>query len=48
MQQICEADTDTSIQQRPLMEAGTAVKGTAETLTAEGGENEGMKIAGGM
>ena len=43
----CEADEDTSIQQRVLMGAGTAVKGTGEALVEEGEGNEGMKAAGG-
>ena len=43
----CEADEDTSIQQRVLMGAGTAAKGTGEALAEEGEGNEGMKAAGG-
>ena len=48
VQEQCEADNDTSIQQRVLMGAGTAVKGTGEALCEEGEGNEDMKIAGGI
>ena len=47
VQEQCEADADTSIQQRVMMGAGTAVKGTGEALCEEGEGNEDMKIAGG-
>ena len=48
VQEQCEADADTSIQQRLLMGAGTAIKGTGEALIEEGEGNEDMMIAGGM
>ena len=48
VQEQCEADGDTSIQQRVLMGAGTAIQGTGETLCEEGEGNQDMKIAGGL
>ena len=47
VQEQCEADADTSIQQRVLMGAGTAIQGTGEALCEEGEGNQDMMIAGG-
>ena len=47
VQEQCEADADTSIQQRVLMGAGTAIQGTGEALCEEGGGNQDMMITGG-
>lgn len=48
VQEQCEADADTSIQQRVLMGAGTAMQGTGEALCEEGEGNQDTKIAGGL
>ena len=48
VQEQCEADADTSVQQRLLAGAGTAVKGTGEALIEEGEGNKDTKIAGGI
>ena len=48
VQEQCEADADTSIQQRLLMGAATTVQGTGGTLCEEGEDNQDMMIAGGM
>ena len=48
VQEQCEADADTSIQQRLLMGAGTTIHGTGGALCEEGEGNEDMMIAGGM
>ena len=48
VQEQCEAEDDTSIQQRLLMGAATTIQGTGGALCEEGEGNEDMMIAGGM
>ena len=48
VQEQCEADADTSIQQRLMMGAATTIQGTGGALCEEGEGNEDMMIAGGM
>ena len=48
MQEQCEADADTSIQQRLLMGAATTIQGTGGALCEEGEGNQDMMIAGGV
>lgn len=47
VQEQCDAEADTSIQQRVLMGAGTAIQGTGGALCEDGEGNEDMMIAGG-
>ena len=48
MQEQCEADADTSIQQRLLMGAATTIQGTGGALCEEGEGNQDVMIAGGV
>ena len=47
VQEQCEADADTSIQQRLLMVTATTIQGTGGALCEEGEGNQDMMIAGG-
>ena len=47
VQEQCDADADTSIQQRLMMGAATTIQGTGGALCEEGEGNEDMMIAGG-
>ena len=48
VQEQCEAEGDTSIQQRLMMGAATTIQGTGGALCEEGEGNQDMMIAGGM
>ena len=48
VQEQCEADGDTSVQQRLMMGAATTIQGTGGALCEEGEGNRDMMIAGGM
>ena len=48
VQEQCEAEGDTSVQQRLMMGAATTIQGTGGALCEEGEGNQDMMIAGGM
>ena len=48
VQEQCEADANTSIQQRLLMGAATTIQGTGGALCEEGEGNQDVMIAGGV
>ena len=48
VQEQCEAEGDTSVQQRLMMGAASTIQGTGGALCEEGEGNQDMMIAGGV